>query len=162
MLVEYLESRSRWRDEKAEQYPDDLRNGRSADALASLAAYVRDGRADASVVDRIETPSREDGTGILQLTECAADGEHPHGAVARYGFYFALEDPAHDHEQFLALLADLVEKDEAEQLMEWVREGACSLDDVPDRIRLTVELRLADIERYESCSHLVPQVPVDH
>ncbi len=135
MLVEYLESQSGWRDGKAEEYSDDLRNARSANALASLATYVRDGKADASVVAQIETPSAEDATGVLTL------GKQARHEVSRYGFEIPSE---HEHEAFLASLAELIEEDELKDWTEWVREGAFPLDAVPKRIRLTVELRLAD------------------
>lgn len=135
MLVEYLESQSGWRDGKAEEHSDDLRNARSADALASLATYVRDGEVDAGVVVRIEQPSAEDGTDVLAL------GEQARRRVSHYGFDIPCT-PA--HKAFLASLADLVEREELDDWAEWVREGAFSLDDVPERIQLAVELRLGE------------------
>lgn len=39
-LAEYLRSQSHWRSMKAEEYPEDARNRRSADALDRLAAHV--------------------------------------------------------------------------------------------------------------------------
>jgi hypothetical protein len=39
-LAQFLRERSEWRSEKAEEYPDDRRNARSAECLAALADYV--------------------------------------------------------------------------------------------------------------------------
>ncbi|HEX7099374.1 MAG TPA: hypothetical protein VF377_09025 [Acidimicrobiia bacterium] len=40
-VASYFEQVARWRDEKAEDYPDDPRNLRAADGLREAAAYVR-------------------------------------------------------------------------------------------------------------------------
>src|SRR5271165_703046 len=126
MLVEYLDSQSRWREGKAEDHPnDDLRNARSANALASLAMYVRDGKADAGVVARIETPSRENDTGVLML------GEQASREVSRYGF--DTDEPQNERDEFLESLADQVEIEELNDWLGLVREGAYPLSDVPDR-----------------------------
>lgn len=41
-LADELDSQARWREIKAEEYPDDARNRRSADGLYELAQTVRD------------------------------------------------------------------------------------------------------------------------
>jgi hypothetical protein len=41
IIGEYLDGRADWRQRKAEEYPDDKRNQRSADGISELAAYVR-------------------------------------------------------------------------------------------------------------------------
>lgn len=39
-LVEYFENKARLREEKMQQYPDDFRNARSAEALRGVTAYI--------------------------------------------------------------------------------------------------------------------------
>ncbi|MGI8411454.1 MAG: hypothetical protein ACR2QA_02970 [Solirubrobacteraceae bacterium] len=41
VIAEGIESQASWRDQKAEEYPDDFRNARAADGLKQLAEYVR-------------------------------------------------------------------------------------------------------------------------
>jgi hypothetical protein len=41
-LVDYFAEESRWRGEKALEYPDDRRNALASSCLANLAGYVRD------------------------------------------------------------------------------------------------------------------------
>jgi hypothetical protein len=41
MIADYLDETARWRQEKAEEYPDDARNGRCASVLREMAAEVR-------------------------------------------------------------------------------------------------------------------------
>lgn len=40
-VVEYIEQQARWRESKAEEYPEDTRNQRAADGLHEMASYVR-------------------------------------------------------------------------------------------------------------------------
>jgi hypothetical protein len=41
LIADYIEDQARWRDQKAVEYPEDARNGASAEGLKKLAEYVR-------------------------------------------------------------------------------------------------------------------------
>lgn len=100
-LADYLKSEARWREHKAIDWPDDPRNGRSAESLHSLAAYV-ESEADArqpGIVAEIEA-FMSSGTFADQ------DAEH---RISRYGFggHRPIENPAM-HAAFLRELLSLL------------------------------------------------------
>jgi len=109
LLDSYIEDQASWRRRKAAEYPDDHdRNTRGAERLTSLVAHIREGKADQTVIERIERPTRDAGLDVLMLgNEAGQSGV----MVARYGF------DAHsikDHDEFLAALADAVESEQAD------------------------------------------------
>jgi hypothetical protein len=76
-LGKYLREQAAWRRSKAEEYPDDDRNVRSAEALDALAEYV----------DKIPDDVRVRYLADHHLLESAAlGGEKTHRQVARWGF----------------------------------------------------------------------------
>jgi hypothetical protein len=52
-LADKLDQTAAWRREKAEQFPDDRRNGRCAAALTAAAEYLRSGRGNRKLVGAI-------------------------------------------------------------------------------------------------------------
>ena len=80
-MGEILENQARWRETVAEDYPDDVRNTRAADALRGLAAYVRELPADDRRLLRIASAAQGDDMRV------AAAGEKWHEVVDRYGFH---------------------------------------------------------------------------
>jgi hypothetical protein len=68
-----IESTSTWRYQKAEEYPDDLRNKQAAESLTKLHKYVKKGSEDDLLFDLLQVPSE-------QLIEFVND------TLSRYGF----------------------------------------------------------------------------
>jgi hypothetical protein len=97
-LSEYFRSQADWRRGKAEEYPDDTGNLRSAEALDALAAFVEPtdhGIAEAgSLVDALEPHLSEEGILGGQLTV---------REVSRYGYAYPVVG-ATQHEEFLEQL----------------------------------------------------------
>ena len=96
MLNDYFRAQAEWRRHRAEEYPDDARNARSAEALESLAEYVESGEID-RLVEKGLTPHL--------FEEISLGGEETHRAVARYGFDYPVTgaDPT-QHVEFLERL----------------------------------------------------------
>jgi hypothetical protein len=96
MLSEYLREQKRWRESKAEEFPDDRRNGESVAALASLSDYVEaieeEGAAGErwGLVERLE-PHMFEGVSL--------GGREAGRETARYGFGYRTTEGT--HEEFL-------------------------------------------------------------
>lgn len=103
ILSEYVREQAYWREEKAEEYPDDQRNAQSAAALNSLADYLEteDGEANrsATYINQLGGPD-----------ELLALGEESKRLVGRYGFGYPASSIA-QHEAFLDELSVEVMKD---------------------------------------------------
>ena len=91
-----------WRREKAEEYPDDERNERSADALVNLTEYVKGLDDNHPIFQAFEYFSDEDtdDDAIVSTTEIMSK------ALSRYGF-----DGKDDPEYFLCDLASRLRKE---------------------------------------------------
>ncbi len=94
-LAVYFRSQSAWRNAKAEEYPEDLRNQQSARALASLSEYVESGAAE------------ERSPGIDEALDAhipdigaAVGGAVTQHKVSRYGFGYEATSPS-QHGEFL-------------------------------------------------------------
>ncbi len=83
-LADYFDDQARWRDLKAEEYPDDARNVRSATALRALAARVRALPAD--------DPRLRQLAALDWPTDPFTAGEESGRLTALYGFHQA-DDP---------------------------------------------------------------------
>lgn len=94
MPSDYFRAQAEWRRQKAEEYPDDARNARSAEALDSLAEYMESGEADRLV--ECLTPH-------LSSEGFSLGGEETHREVARYGFNYPVNADANptQHIEFL-------------------------------------------------------------
>lgn len=100
-LIEYFESQARWRDAKAEETPEDARNGRSAAALRSVAEYVR------------RLPDNDMTLGVCVALHPAASsrrvgpsfvGEEGSRLARQYGYKAPPEDPGRWFGRFTKLL----------------------------------------------------------
>jgi hypothetical protein len=95
-LAEIFRDQARWRQTKAEEYPDDYRNAQSASALNSLANYVLE-------CDPTEVEDAHD----FLFNGVHFAGEQTGHAVSRYGFgYNALTDS--QHSEFIKELIQVV------------------------------------------------------
>lgn len=102
ILSEYLSGQARWREAKAEQYPEDERNEQSAEALKSLAAYVdSDDCANKTAVWFL---------GILEHEGQMNFGEKGGRLTSRYGFDRKITD-SKQHDKFLAQLQRIAADD---------------------------------------------------
>lgn len=130
-LSEYFREQAAWRRRKADEYPNDGRNLRSAEALESLADYV----------ERPDTASGPAGPAIAALEPhipepgASLGGEEAGRAVSRYGFGPAVMRE-NDHEWLLNRLVALCLAD----AYELVRDHA---DDDPTGTLLPCELAAA-------------------
>jgi hypothetical protein len=99
-LADYVRSQAQWRGAKAEQYPDDERNVRSADSLRALAEAVEQMRPQQEELIRsIE--------GLIREQRWGTPGRGVEQAVSRYGFDGEPLEPA----AFLAGLLDTARED---------------------------------------------------
>jgi hypothetical protein len=91
LAADYLEEQAAWRQRKADEWPDDPRNARSAAALAAAATYVRqldDSHRQLDLLAGLDAEleawqhggSLDAGTGALTVDEQAS------GTVARFCF----------------------------------------------------------------------------
>lgn len=92
------------RQMKAEEYPEDQRNQRSADALSSLADWARGNPAEAETALRELPPEVTD---FVEQDGILALGEEAGRLLSRYGFDYADRLPT-----FLAELAKAAYQDE--------------------------------------------------
>jgi hypothetical protein len=99
MLSDYFFNEARWRWEKAGEYPDDARNAASAQALANLAAWVR------------ELPDEDPDVRALAWlhhgwygVDGLLPGEEAARLASRYGFGGSVESP----ESFLHTFVDAI------------------------------------------------------
>ncbi len=111
MMAEYVQERANERAAKADEQPQDHRYTWSAEALTSLAAYIREGRADPGTVVRVEAAIRGNKDDLVA------------GELRGYGINTAFALHGHemgatrrprprtdaDHEKLLARLARLDE-----------------------------------------------------
>jgi hypothetical protein len=80
-LAAYIRDQASWRFEKAAEYPEDLRNERSAESLSMLAQFVED------------LPAQDEILGGLAIVQASyhADvylpGEAARYVIARFGFH---------------------------------------------------------------------------
>ena len=108
ILVDYLEYQAAWRNEKAEEYPEDGRNKRSADGLTEFADYLR-GLPD----------NDEDIAALLML--CATDADHKPLDMSMLGELvseaiskFRFHDIHETFQDFIGSLSPLALKDRIE------------------------------------------------
>jgi hypothetical protein len=85
-LAEYFRDQANWRGMKAEEYPDDVRNVQSAEALEDLADYVDAHPDDATVRFLVEH---------IPATGAGPGGEETQRAVSRYGFGYRVTQMHH-------------------------------------------------------------------
>jgi hypothetical protein len=102
ILSDHLSEQARWRETKAERYPEDERNARSAEALNSLASYV-------------DSEELVNGTavwflGILEYDGRMNFGEKAARLIGRYGFDREVTGSA-QHDKFLADLQQIAAGD---------------------------------------------------
>jgi hypothetical protein len=89
-LAEYLASKAHWRARKADEYPEDARNKRSAEALAALETHVR-GLPD----DDEQILALGANWGVVDGTVgIFAPSEEADRFIGRLGFDGPVEDPA--------------------------------------------------------------------
>jgi len=81
-LAAYLRETADWRDRKAEEYPDDPRNVRSAAALRALAEYVSHLPDDHEVLVALAAAER-----CLYIDGRISPGEEASRVASRFGFY---------------------------------------------------------------------------
>jgi hypothetical protein len=111
---------------KAEEYPEDQRNPRSAEALRSLAAWARENAAECEVVLGDLPPSL-----TCAGLDCLPLGEEASRLLSRYGFDYT-EQPR----TFLAELAKAAYQDELSAINVFTTGTRSSLGDPPPgRIR---------------------------
>ena len=100
MLSDYLRSMAEWRRRQDKEYPNDLRNEKSADALESLAAYVEGPKVSQEALERLR-PHQHDAETL--------GGDRARRVVQRYGYLnIIVED---HHRAFLDELGALAELD---------------------------------------------------
>jgi hypothetical protein len=80
MLVEQIEQQSWWRQQKAQEYPEDERNMRAPLGLGELANYVRGLPPDDEVLVTLERWHDDYGTGVMNL------GEQSSTVLSRFRF----------------------------------------------------------------------------
>jgi hypothetical protein len=95
-LAEYLESQVDWREAKAEEYPDDARNQRSASGLRDLAVHARGLQDGDPLLDRLEELSQ--GTGGLDVFALMTHAAAVAGVNASQ---FRFHDPDEPFREFL-------------------------------------------------------------
>lgn len=128
-LSEYVRNQARWREEKSEEYPDDERNARSAEALVSLADYidaVERGTMDdepkhwTMPVLRSYFDRNEAGTGVPSA------GEKVVGEISRYGFGYPVPNDwraSQFHADFLDELVPVAVEDIYEEVGEYHQDA---------------------------------------
>lgn len=104
LLSDHLLDQSNWRSLKAEEYPDDQRNERAADALSDA------GYAVAEIPDDDPRLVKMDNAHWFDDGLCSP-GEHGREVIRGYGFYHA-----GNVERLLDDLADAADQDAAEVL----------------------------------------------
>lgn len=113
-LSGYFRKQARWRELKAEDYPEDERNAQSARALHSLAEYVEHEDA-ADLVAALER---------YLFDDHALGGEETHRAVSLYGFHRSATTPV-QHRKMLERLRESCERD-AQSEARWNRAEAAA------------------------------------
>lgn len=79
ILADYVRAQAEWREGKAEQYPEDERNHRSAESLRALAGTLEELRAeDGELIGAIEE--------LIRRQRWGSPGKGVEQAVSRYGF----------------------------------------------------------------------------
>jgi hypothetical protein len=120
-FAETLRLAGLWRQMKAEEYPEDQRNQRSADALRSLAAWARENAAECEVALGALPPSL-----TCADLDCLPLGEEASRLLSRYGFDYT-EQPR----TFLAELAEAAYQDELYAIDVFTTGTRSSLGDPP-------------------------------
>ncbi len=142
LLAEHLLAESQWRQEIAEQFPDDFRNERSAQSLADLASFVTRMPADHIIFQAVSAVEVID---VLMLEPEAS------AMAARYGFTDHVFEPTESEmEEFLV---DLVQTHIGESLTSF--ELCASGSDVDDQVETLEEwgarlaLFVADAQQHD-------------
>ena len=97
LLARYVDGQAAWREAKADEYPDDPRNTRSAKALHELAGHIRalpDNDPNVAELERLHGGYR------LDVFRPCTEGNR---LVSRYGFNV----PGDDHDGVLAALVEV-------------------------------------------------------
>lgn len=102
-LADYLREQARWREIKAEEYPEDARNARSARVLFDAAEYVAQLPDDDSRLVRLDQARC-----FTALPDMFCGGEEVGHVVRLYGFH----GPAWSPSAFLDDLAGAAERDD--------------------------------------------------
>lgn len=119
MLAQYLEHEAWWRSEKADEYPEDVRNIRSAEALERAASWVRISPEARGLVRAVKEADPGDGdrAGVFDFG-VFSPGEQASRLISQFGFHggstFA--------EDLLRDLAEAVKRD-AEDLLRDLAEA---------------------------------------
>lgn len=101
-LAEYLTGQARWREMKADEYPDDQRNGRSAEGLYRLAEDVRGLPDNDPLLARLAALAGRTGLDVAALV--------PSDPASRFDVSrFRFDDAREDGRRFLARLVDVAE-----------------------------------------------------
>jgi len=114
LLGEYFEEQARWRDRKADEYPDDDRNAQSAAALRDLAAYARALPDDDRTIRRITRALRPAGELV--------PGEESAQFASRFGFGYTPASLGGELARFADLLEVEARQTDHDALSEKVRE----------------------------------------
>jgi hypothetical protein len=101
----YLENEARWREGKAEEYPDDARNRRSAAGLYELAAEVRAFPEDDPLLITLENLHQATGLDVYELMP--ADEATAGVSASKFRFH----SPGEPGRTFLARLIDGAEEE---------------------------------------------------
>jgi hypothetical protein len=96
-IVEYLRGQASWRAWKAEEYPEDARNARSAEHLTALAEYVQQLPDNDENLRKLEVA-------VVDAVDVWMPGERAAWLVSRFGFDAPV--PVEDFGEFLAELAE--------------------------------------------------------
>lgn len=121
MFAAYLREQAQWRETKAEEYPDDERNARCAQALGLLAAHVESEPDAHPALLALESMNLHSGTGVFSPSE---EGGR---MISRFGFDRpprGLGWPIPDFDQFLDDLAVVETRDRVEREREESRGDA--------------------------------------
>jgi hypothetical protein len=106
LLAQHLREQSEWRAAKAEEYPEDARNRRCAEALANLAAYVDARPDDDPVIERLAA--------VAYFEDLYMPAEEAGRMISRYGFDRFTPPP----DEFLGDLADAEGAEAVDRLLE--------------------------------------------
>jgi hypothetical protein len=151
MLASYIEQQASWRSEKAQEYPEDVRNRRCAEGLKELARFVSSLSENDERLLRIEQEHDDAATGLFQPGEVTAR------TISRFRFNI----PNESFDALLRRLPDDLAQDRYEREQEATQmivteKGRQTMSDkekrsVVERLRGTIS---SDEAHYESGKEL--------
>ena len=142
-LSDYFVSQAEWREHKAAEHPDDLRNARAARGLRDVASYVRELPGDDPRLSAIAVANHDQ--------NAPDDVLYPGEEASHMASRFRFDDPLEDMDRFLTRFVATFEREAIESMLpELPEDAAHDLDSQEPAVLLRAVRYFADnLEHWE-------------